>query len=220
MTTGASFLFALKRSSFILPDVMSKENVVFTACGFLLGLILGSMVIGPKLAQSKVAAASMSPDSQISPAPQAAGEAPPAGPGSMEGMAAVQKQIDGLKATIAREPSNVAALLQLGNMYMDVSKWPQAIDYFERALKVREQAEVRTDLAICYRNSGQMEKSLESFRRVSAAQPNDFQAAFNEAAILTEMKRFDEARPLIARLEGERPGDAEVGKLKAAVGGP
>ena len=134
-------------------------------------------------------------------------------------MEAVSKQIDGLKATVEREPANFAALVQLGNLYMDVSKWPQAIDYFERALRVREQAEVRTDLAICYRNSGQMEKSLQSFRRVSAAQPNDWQATFNEAAILAEMKRFDEARPLVARLERERPGDAEVAKLKSVVGG-
>ena len=193
---------------------MSRDNVIFAACGFLLGLILGSMVIGPKLAQSNLAGASVSHDS---PAPSAApAEAPPGTPGSME---AVSKQIDGLKATVEREPANFAALVQLGNLYMDVSKWPQAIDYFERALRVREQAEVRTDLAICYRNSGQMEKSLQSFRRVSAAQPNDWQARFNEAAILAEMKRFDEARPLVARLERERPGDAEVAKLKSVVGG-
>ena len=196
---------------------MSRDNLIFTACGFLLGLILGSMVIGPKLAQSSLAGASVSQDSPApSEAPAAVGS-PPAAPGSMEAMAAVRKQLDGLKATVERDPSNFAALVQLGNMYMDVSKWPQAIDYFERALRLREEGAVRTDLAICYRNSGQMEKSLQSFRRVSSAQPNDWQAAFNEAAILAEMKRFDEARPLVERLERERPGDAEIAKLKEAV---
>jgi tetratricopeptide (TPR) repeat protein len=200
---------------------MSRDNLIFTACGFLLGLILGSMVIGPKLAQSPLAGAragaNLSAVGPPSEAPASGVAMAPAAPGSMEAMAAVRKQLDGLKATVEREPANFEALVQLGNMYMDVSKWAQAIDYYQRALRVREEPVVRTDLGICYRNSGEMEKALESFRRVSAAQPADWQAAFNEAALLAEMKRFDEARPLVARLERERPGDPEVGKLKAAV---
>jgi tetratricopeptide (TPR) repeat protein len=199
---------------------MSRDNVIFTICGFLLGLILGSMVLGPKLAQSKLAGATAASDNAAPAAPSPSPETPTAGPGSMEGMAAVQKQLDALKATVERDPANFEALVQLGNMYMDVTKWPQAIGYYERALSVREEAEVRTDLGICYRNSGQMEKALDAFRRVAAAKPADWQSAFNEAAILAEMKRFDEARPIVARLERERPGDAEVGKLKIAIGAP
>jgi Flp pilus assembly protein TadD len=198
---------------------MSRDNVIFTICGLLLGLILGSMVIGPKLAQSKLAGATVPAGTAEPSTPGATSlNGPPAAPGSMEAMAAVRKQLDALKATVERDPSNFEALVQLGNMYMDVTKWPQAVGYYERALRIREEPEVRTDLGICYRNSGQMEKALESFRRVSAAKPKDWQSAFNEAAILAEMKRFDEARPLVARLDRERPGDAEVAKLKVAVG--
>ena len=36
---------------------MKRETIIFTACGFLLGLTLGSFVIGPKIAQSKLAGA-------------------------------------------------------------------------------------------------------------------------------------------------------------------
>jgi tetratricopeptide (TPR) repeat protein len=195
---------------------MSRDNLIFTACGFLLGLILGSMVIGPKLAQSKLAGAS---SAETLSAPEAVTNGPAAAPGSMDAMVAVRRQLDELKATVEREPANFAALVQLGNMYMDVSKWPQAAGYYERALKVREEADVRTDLGVCYRNSGEMEKALESFRAVAAARPGDWQAAFNEAAVLAEMKRFEEARPLVSRLERERPGDGEVARLRAAVGG-
>ena len=36
---------------------MKRDTLIFTACGFLLGLTLGSFVIGPKIAQSKLAGA-------------------------------------------------------------------------------------------------------------------------------------------------------------------
>ena len=81
---------------------MSRDNIVFTACGLLLGLIIGSFLIGPHLAQSK--------------APEVAADAPPpqaasAAPGNP--MEAIRNQIASLKDQIARDPRNVDALMQL-----------------------------------------------------------------------------------------------------------
>ena len=36
---------------------MTRDNIVYTACGLLLGLIIGSFLIGPKLARTKLAGA-------------------------------------------------------------------------------------------------------------------------------------------------------------------
>ena len=38
-------------------EFMKRETIIFTACGFLLGLTLGSFVIGPKIASSKLTGA-------------------------------------------------------------------------------------------------------------------------------------------------------------------
>src|SRR5215471_19253393 len=100
---------------------MSRENLVFTACGLLLGLIIGSFLIGPHLAKSTPEA---TPQNVPAPAPPAAGNP----------MEAVRNQIATLKDQVARDPRNVDALVQLGNMYMDAAKFPQAIDYYQRAL--------------------------------------------------------------------------------------
>src|SRR2546423_4415330 len=145
---------------------MSRDNIVYTACGFLLGLVIGSCLLGPKLARSKLAG----PDATSESAASAAMTAPPAAPESAampagaEGqMTAVRQRLDLLKKQLDQNPNDFDALVQLGNMYMVVGKFPHAIDYYARALAVREEPAIRTDLGICYKQSGQNAKAREAF---------------------------------------------------------
>jgi Flp pilus assembly protein TadD len=190
---------------------MTRDNIVFTGFGFLLGLVIGSMVIGPKLAQSKAAPAASATTAAAEEAPVAAPAQAAAAGGSP--MGAVFQKINTLKQEIERDPNNADALSQLGTMYMDAGKFPQAIEYFERALKVREDPQVRTDLGICYRNNNETDKSLAQFRQVVQTNPEQWQALFNEVIILGETRRFDEARKELAKLRQLRPGDPDVQKL-------
>jgi len=191
---------------------MSKDNIVFTGFGFLLGLVIGSMVIGPRLAQSK--AESTAPAVQAeAPVPAQAQPAPAGG----NPMGAIFQQLNALKQQVERDPNNADALAQLGTMYMDAGKFPQAIEYFERSLKVRENPQLRTDLGICYRNNGEVEKSLAQFRQVVQSNPEQWQALFNEVIILAETRHLDEARLELAKLQKLRPGDADVEKLAQSI---
>jgi tetratricopeptide (TPR) repeat protein len=184
---------------------MTRDNIVFTACGLLLGLIIGSFLIGPKLARSS--AAVVAPPTAPTPAPTAA-----AAP-----MEAVRQQLDALKQKIAANPNDFDSLVQLGNMYADVAKYPQAIDYYERALRVREEPNVRTDLGISYKQSGRLDDALAAFKKVADESPDSWQATYNVAIIYGEMRRFDDARVEVAKLEKMRPNDPDVMKLKAAL---
>ena len=152
---------------------MSRDTIVFSTCSFLLGLTIGSLLIGPHLKSG-------------------GGQPPPAVQTTSNPMATVREQIAQLNAAIERDPRNFEALAQLGSMYMDAAKFPQAIGYFERALAVRDDPALRNDLAVCY---------------------------YNQALTLAQMKRFDEARALMPKLEALKPGDANVQKLAAALSG-
>jgi tetratricopeptide (TPR) repeat protein len=202
---------------------MTRDNIVFATCGLLLGLIIGSLIIGPKIAQSKLASAQALSSEETAPMPAAAAaaaatpSAPSAGAGSANAMEAVRSQLAVLKQTIERDPNNFDALSQLGNMYMDAAKYPQAIDYYERALKVREEPNLRTDLGICYKQAGQLEKALAAFDQVGREQPGQWQALFNEAVVLFELHRIDEARALGAKLKQMRPTDPEVLRLNETL---
>jgi Flp pilus assembly protein TadD len=189
---------------------MKRDTLIFTACGFLLGLTLGSFVIGPKIAQTKLAGAPAA--SEAAPA-----EAPPA-TASGSPMAGVMQQLSALKAAVAKNPNDADALVQLGDMYMQAAKFPQAAEYLERALAVREDAAVRMDLGICYKQTNQPEKALAEFQRSAAMAPEQWQPLFNEAIVLVDLRRMDEARVIAAKLQKMRPDDPEVQKLVATVG--
>jgi tetratricopeptide (TPR) repeat protein len=190
---------------------MNRDTIVFSACSFLLGLVIGSLLIGPRVVQSHLSGA---PAIVPAPAAEGGGLTVAAPPNAME---AVREQLAALKQTVERDPLNFDALAQLGAMYMDAAKYPQAIEYYERALGVREEPNVRTDLGICYRQSGQREQALASFRRARGESPDHWQAMFNEAIVLADMRRFDEARALTAKLKQMRPTDAEVQRLDQAL---
>src|SRR5258708_33240893 len=138
---------------------MSRDNIIFTTCGLILGLIIGSFLIGPRLVPKPVgsdsSAVADAPAAAPPSAPATTGSGPAMGGGNMQTMNAVREQLASLKAAVERDPKNYYALLQLGNMYMDAAKFPQAVDYYERALVLREDPAVRTDLGICYKQAGQ-----------------------------------------------------------------
>jgi len=188
---------------------MKRDTVIFTVCGFLLGLTLGSFVIGPKIAQSKLAGAPVAE----TPATEPAASAPAGNP-----MGAVMQQLASLKEAVAKNPNDVDSLVQLGDMYMQAAKFPQAAEYLQRALAIRDDAAVRMDLGICYKQSNQPEKALAEFQRSAAMAPDQWQPLFNEAIVLIDLQRMDEARVLAAKLQKMRPDDPEVRKLVATVG--
>ncbi len=183
----------------------SRDVWVFTICGFVLGLVIGSFLIGPHLAKP-----SLGPSGGVA---NAAETAAPAAAPDMAQMNAVRERLATLKQTLEKDPRNVAALTQLGSMYMDAAKFPQAIDYLERALAVREDPTVRTDLGICYKQNGQPEKAVDAFQRAAAEGPDQWQALYNEAIVLGEMQRWDDARAVAAKLSAMRPNDAQVAQL-------
>ena len=89
---------------------MKRETIIFTACGFLLGLTPGSFVIGPKIASSKLAGAPVVAES----APVETSSAPVTATGNP--MGAVMQQLASLKEAVAKNPKDADALAQLGDM--------------------------------------------------------------------------------------------------------
>src|SRR5438045_816346 len=190
---------------------MTKDNLVYSACGLLLGLIVGTFLIGPKLVKAPAAVADVAPPPSAAPLNAAAGG------GATDQMARVRQQLDALKQKIAANPNDFDSLVQLGNMYADVAKFPQAIDYYERALRVREDTNVRTDLGIAYKQSGRLDDALAALTKVASEAPEPWQATYNLAIVYGEMRRFDDARKELAKLKQVRPNDPDVLKLEQAL---
>lgn len=104
-------------------------------------------------------------------------------------------------------------LVQVGNHDMDDEKYAQAIRSYERALALRDDARVLTDLGICYRHTREGGKALAAFERALKIDPLLWQADYNRAVLLADAGRIEEARAIAERLREHHPGNSDVSRL-------
>jgi tetratricopeptide (TPR) repeat protein len=108
-------------------------------------------------------------------------------------------------------------LVDVANRDMDDGKFAQAIGSYERALKLRDDAHVLTDLGVCYRNTGRTAQALETFERAARVDPTLWQAEYNRAVLLADQHRVDEARAIAQRLRQQYPAQTEITALDDAL---
>lgn len=78
-----------------------------------------------------------------------------------------------LLAAIKADPKNVDALIQLGNIYYDHHIYPDAIQYYTRALELKpDDANVRTDLGTAYWYSGFADHAVAEYEKVLKIKPD------------------------------------------------
>jgi cytochrome c-type biogenesis protein CcmH/NrfG len=161
---------------------MKKETVILVVViAFLAGFVSGATVAilkGKKGDQT----ARLSQTPQIVPQ-----EAPPApGPPPAE----VSLKIDGLKEIVKKDPKNLSAWAELGNLYFDANQPQEAIKAYTEYLKLKpDNADVRTDLGIMYRNVGEIDKAIEEFTKAAQLDPKHVNARYNLGLVLLHDKR-------------------------------
>lgn len=134
--------------------------------------------------------------SSAGPAPATGPEAlPPGNPTGGGGPPApVMQLLTQLKARVAKNPRDIAALVELGNLYFDASKFDQAITYYKRALALDPtNPDVRNDQAAALHATGHDLDALREVNHVLAERPNFPQALFNRGIILGSMGRRSDA---------------------------
>jgi tetratricopeptide (TPR) repeat protein len=113
---------------------------------------------------------------------QAAGGAAgmPSAAGPAHSAEAVEPLARPLLATLAADPNNFDALVGLGNLYYDNHVYPEAIDYYGRALALEPaDANVRTDRGTAYFYSGFPAEAVTEYEKTLAAEPDHAAALFN-----------------------------------------
>ena len=163
---------------------MKKETVILiVVIAFLVGFISGATVAilrGTKGAE-KIA---MVQKPQMAP-PGAPAPAPPARD-QME----TASQIQTLKEIVKKDPKNLPAWVELGNLYFDTDQPKEAIDAYSHYLAVKpDNPDVRTDMGIMYRKLGQFDKALEEFRKAARSDPKHVNSRYNIGLVLLHDKQ-------------------------------
>ncbi|OGP88229.1 MAG: hypothetical protein A2156_14305 [Deltaproteobacteria bacterium RBG_16_48_10] len=162
---------------------MKKEAVILVVViAFLLGFISGATVAilkGKKGDQT----ARVPQKPQMAPQETAP---PPPGPSPVE----VASKIDALKEIVKKDPKNLSAWVEIGNLYFDSNQPQEAIKAYTEYLKIKpDNADVRTDLGIMYRNNGEIDKAIEEFKKAAQIDPKHMNSRYNLGLVLLHDKR-------------------------------
>lgn len=109
---------------------------------------------------------------------------PPA-PAAVASGPAMAERIRELEAETARNPSGLAAWIELGNLYFDTDQPRKAIEAYRRALALDpDNADVWTDLGVMYRREGNPEEAVRCFERAMAIDPRHEISRLNKGIVL------------------------------------
>ncbi len=101
-------------------------------------------------------------------------------PGPVANTAVMVQQEAGLKAMLQSNPSDLNALIRLGDLYYDTGRPREAVDYYGRALEIDPtNVNVRTDRGTSYWNLGQADAAVAEFNKSLEYNPSHPQTLYN-----------------------------------------
>jgi tetratricopeptide (TPR) repeat protein len=165
---------------------MRADSIVFAIAGMCFGIILG-WVIGTQ--QSGKRNAAQAQLQQSAPAASAnSGDA--AAGGTRQPPALDEGKVQSLLTIIKSDPKNTAAHVQLANTYFDAERYPDAIKWYEEALKLDpNNPDASTDLGVSYYYSGRTDDALKQFENSLKINPKHAKTLFNKGIVLAFGKR-------------------------------
>jgi len=203
---------------------VSKDSLIVGITGVFFGLLVG-WIIGTQQGGGRVPA----PAATAAAAPAAA-----AGGGQQQPAAFDESRASALRSTAQQSPSDVASRVELGNMYFDAARYPEAAQWYEQALRVNPRdVNVSTDLGIAYYYMNDPDKALAQFDKSLAIDPRHAKTLMNIGIVRAFGKQdlkgaaevwqkvvevapaSDEARAARQALDGIRSAHPELGAGKS-----
>ena len=146
---------------------MSKDALVTGLAGVFFGILVG-WIIGSQQGTPAPAPAPAPAAQQT----QAAGgsAAPPLD----------EARASAMKGTAQQNPGDAVTRVQLGNLYFDAGRFPEAAEWYEAALKIHpKDVNASTDLGIAYYYMNQPDKALQQFDRSLTIEPKHTKTLLN-----------------------------------------
>lgn len=151
---------------------MPRESVLFGIAGVFFGILVGWM-LGSGQARSTGA--------------PAAATAPAAGTASGSAQTAApldEARAAALRSAAEKDRSDAAVRVQLGDMYFDAERFPEASTWYEEALAIDPRnVNASTDLGITYYYMNQPDRALAQFDRSLAIDPRHTKTLLNSGIV-------------------------------------
>jgi cytochrome c-type biogenesis protein CcmH/NrfG len=159
---------------------MKKETVIFVVViAFFVGFVTGATVAILK-GKTGVEGPAMVQKPQMPPAPALPGPSP----------IELASKIQTLKDIVKKDPKNLPAWVELGNLYFDGDQPKEAIEAYGKYLAAKpDDPDVRTDMGIMYRRLGEFDRALEAFHEAAQRDPKHINSRYNIGVVLLHDKQ-------------------------------
>src|SRR5687767_10936298 len=156
---------------------MKLESVIFAIAGVFFGLIAG-WIIGTQQAEMAPRPPA-APMAQSAPAPSG----DPA-PGTPAPAILDEGQVQALRNVVDRDPKNAVARAQLGNLYYDAGRYPDAIKWYGESIALNpKDASVSTDLGVSYYYNNQPDLAIKQLEHSLQVDPKHTKALLNMGVV-------------------------------------
>ena len=127
----------------------------------------------------------------------------------------LRQQVAELEGLLAANPNDAGLMAAMGNIYFDASRWPDARDWYEKALQISSgDPNILTDLAVVYRNLGEFERSIELLDRALVANSGHWQAWYNKVVVYQfDLHQHDDAADALKTLQELKKSNPEIPDL-------
>ncbi len=198
---------------------MKKQTVILAVVvAFFVGFISGATVAILKKNSGKPISVARKPQMPSQPVPEP----------SSEGISPAEaaSKIQALKDIVKKDPKNLPALVELGNLYFDSNQPREAIDAYTQYLALKpDNADVRTDLGIMYRKIGEFDKAIDEFRKAAKIDPKHLNSRYNIGLVLLHDKQdikgaiqaFEEYVKIDPNSERGQRQKGQIEKMKTMV---
>jgi tetratricopeptide (TPR) repeat protein len=186
---------------------------MYAIAGVFFGLIAGWIIgtqqasMGPRPAEPMAAAA---------PAP---GDSQGAAPGTPEPAILDEQKVQALRNVADRDPKNAVARAQLGNLYYDAGRYPDAIKWYGESLALNpKDTSVSTDLGVSYYYNNQPDLAIKQLEHSLQIDPTHTKALLNMGVVRAFGKQdLKGATEVWRRLVEVAPDSPEGRKAREAL---
>jgi len=157
---------------------MKAESIVYTIAGMCFGIILGWII-----ATQQQPARAVAPVTEVAAGSQQQPQA--ASSSGQQQKVLDEARVQQLTTILNSDPKNSGAAVQLGNTYFDAERYPDAIKWYEQALKIDpKNADASTDLGVSYYYTNRPDEALKQFENSLRIDPKHTKTLLNQGIVL------------------------------------
>lgn len=161
---------------------MKAESLVFAIGGIVFGILVGWIVGDQQARHSMETVAAIQQQATTT---QTAAAEPPRQTPILD-----EEKVKALNTVASSDVKNVSARVQLGNLYFDAERYPDAIKWYENALQLDPRnVDVSTDLGVSYYYSSQPDRALKQFDHSLSLDPKHVKTLLNQGIVRAFGKR-------------------------------